>query len=177
MPCGPNMELLPLQGPVTLVFLRPGLRPLWPGGRPTGGLGCIAGFSTFPSASAPRFLGNSTAGAGEIKELRDKNKDSQISKRPLVHLLHYNKSKHVLFLWVIFEHTVAAHKCKQALTSGKENHQHACSQASVCESSCIQLMVVNIPTNHLVTVKYKRRPVDIPQPINYFNSRWLFVLR
>lgn len=61
MLCGPNTELFWLQGPVTLVFLRPGLRPLWPGGLPTVGLGCIAGLSTLPSVNAPRLLGNSTA--------------------------------------------------------------------------------------------------------------------
>lgn len=61
MLCGPRTEPFWPQGPVTLVFLRPGLRPLWPGGLPTVGVGCIAGLSTLPSVSAPRLLGNTTA--------------------------------------------------------------------------------------------------------------------
>lgn len=72
MLCGPNADPFWLQGPVTLVFLRPGLRPLWTGGLPTVGAGCMAGLSTLPSVNAPRLLGNTTVWAKIDKQMYKK---------------------------------------------------------------------------------------------------------
>lgn len=53
------------QGAVTLVFLRPGLRPLWPGGLPTGRVGFMAAFSTPPSVGVSGLLGSTTENGQE----------------------------------------------------------------------------------------------------------------
>lgn len=78
MLCDTNVEGFWLQGPVIFVFLRPGFRPLWPGGLPTVGVGFIAGVSTLPSVGVPRLFG-STAEPAEI----DKHTMYSLNKTPI----------------------------------------------------------------------------------------------
>lgn len=71
--CGAKPEALSPRAPLTFTF--PGFRPLWPGGRPTEGLGCMAWLSTLPSVNPPTDFGNTAAGT-KHKKTQETNESS-----------------------------------------------------------------------------------------------------